>query len=587
MKILELVEKNRKTIAVFGLMLIFSAIFVRNVKLDFPLIFKKDLLAHDESSNSVVEANITRRFFPPVVRVNPLNTEQGNWMEGPYWQHIPPMFAYVPYLFFKLDGQVTVEVKRLSFAFLTWLTGILFIFFVYRYKQSLLAALSATLAVVFWISTPFTHELITGYAFGASDIVLLFSIVCSFGSIIWYLRNEPELRLQYKWWKLILIGAVVALPIMAKNLLGAIPAATYFFLLLRDNFGAYRPNYKNIVYGFLGFITLLVLYYLPLFLSSPVTFKNEILVSFYHFKQLEGWGRPWHWYISNYLPQRYLFGWTWVYFVGLAIAVAANIYWWMQTKEGRKFRTTLLISFVWFVWNLAVVSLVTSKVPNFIYQTYLLSLFFIIYSILRLIKINVLKFSALFDTLKTSVNYLVVTVLLASIVLMGYETLRFAQQFKFFRAKAYDYQSEHEKFYQAAEELKKFDNINTDDLIIVRVSDNDCWFRYYPLFLTGTESKTLLEMYFNTIPLEELAKKYKRVFFVLPLDEPLPTGMNEQVKSSLTNYAVWTLGPDRFDFVLGYLLNTHSDDMQEDIKRIKEDKQSCQWLVPDSILNAP
>src|SRR3989344_6576258 len=120
--------KYRKALAVLVLCLAFSTLFIRNTKNDFPLIFKKDLLAHDESSNSVVAANVTRKFFPPMVRVNPLITEQGNWMEGPYWQHIPPLFAYVPYLFFKLDGQVTIEVKRLSYAFVTLLTGLLFIF---------------------------------------------------------------------------------------------------------------------------------------------------------------------------------------------------------------------------------------------------------------------------------------------------------------------------------------------------------------------------------------------------------------------------------------------------------------------------
>ncbi len=79
-----MMDKYKKGLAVVALMAIFVAVFARNTKLDLNLIFQKDLLAHDESSNSVVEANITRKFFPPMVRTNPLVEEQGNWMEGPF-----------------------------------------------------------------------------------------------------------------------------------------------------------------------------------------------------------------------------------------------------------------------------------------------------------------------------------------------------------------------------------------------------------------------------------------------------------------------------------------------------------------------
>src|SRR6185436_20438780 len=144
---------NRKALALVILCLIFTTWFLYNTKSDFGLIFKKDLLAHDESSNSVVAANLTREFFPPKIRVNPLVAEQGNWMEGPFWQHIPPMFAYVPYLFFKIDGQITIEMKRLAFAFLIWLSGLLFIFSVYKFRKDLTSAFAATVAALLWINT--------------------------------------------------------------------------------------------------------------------------------------------------------------------------------------------------------------------------------------------------------------------------------------------------------------------------------------------------------------------------------------------------------------------------------------------------
>ncbi len=552
-------QKRQKQVIVVVLMLMFATVFIRNTRHDFPLIFEKDLHAHDESSNSVVAANITRKFFPPMVRVNPLNTEQGNWMEGPFWQHIPPLFAYVPYLFFKLDGSITIEMKRLSFAFLTLLTGLLFIFSVYKFRKSLWATGAATLAAILWVNTPFTHELITGYAFGVSDIVLAFTVTASFGAILWYLEHESETRVNYPWQKLATIGLVVALPIIAKNLLGAIPAATFFTLLLRDQI--YRidevARYKKVIAPFAAFLAILGAYLLPLYLSSPVTFKNEILVSFAHFKSLEGWERPRYWYVTNYLPQRYLFGWTWIYYGGLIFGFGV---WNFVSRFGdRKDKILLAMTGGWFAWNLIAISLVTSKVPNFIYQTYLLSWFFIIYSLI-LVVLKVTTPDLIRGPLqKIKSKSLLIGMLVIAIIITGWQSVRFVQAFHAQRAQAYNYQTEHEKFYQLAENLR-LQGLNTNDLVVAHTND-DCWLRYYILFLTGTESKTLLEMYFNTL----LLTKYERIFFV---DKDLSV---TEVDSK----------------ILTQIIDAGKLELESEIQTIKKDKTSCQWLVPDPILNAP
>ncbi len=587
-------ERNQKSLAVVILMLIFTVWFLHNTKLDFHLIFQKDLLAQDESSNSVVEANITRKFFPPMVRVNPLNEQQGNWMEGPYWQHIPPLFAYVPYLFFKLDGQVTIEVKRLSYAFVVLLTGFLFIWSIYRFKKSLLAAGAAALAAFFWISTPFTQELITGYAFGVSDIVLAFTAVCGFSAVLWYLEREREERINYPFWKLAAIGLIVALPIMAKNILGAIPGAAFFGLLLWDR----KMIDKKVLAAAGSFLVFLALYFLPLYFASPQTFKIEFLVSFLHFKQLEGWGRPWHWYVTNYLTQRYLGRWTWVYYLGLMLGVILN---YKFEIIDRKDRILLWLSGGWFIWNLVAISLVTSKVPNFIYQSYLFSLFFVIYAILAFARRAATRQSALgriegapqfrlprlASEARRFVNKAIVAGLILSMLATAYESVRFIQQFKVQRAQAYDYQTEHEKFYQTAEELRTM-GLNTKDLMIVRVSDNDCWFRYYPLFLTGTESKTLLEINFGYDP-DAIKQQYSRMFFVENKSEP---DFNENRRIELADYSLLEfdlgqLNPGQIKALVDSFVSFHAQDIQQDILRIKKDKTSCQWLVPDPILNAP
>ena len=572
-------ERYQKPIAVAVLLLIFTTWYAHSVKNDFGLIFKKDLLAHDESSNSVVAANITRKFFPPMVRVHPLNQKQGNWMEGPYWQHIPPLFAYVPYLFFKLDGQVTIEIKRLSYAFVILLTGLLFIFSIYKFRKNILSAAAAMLAAIFWINTPFTHELVTGYAFGVSDIVLAFTVTGGLAAIFWYLNEERENRINYSYSKLAAIGLIVALPIMAKNLLGAIPAATFFSLVLWDR----RKFDKKFVAAIGFFIGLLLVYFISLYFASPQTFNSEILVSFLHFKQLEGWARPWHWYVTNYLPQRYLFGWTWVYFLGLTLGIIINFK--LKIIDQRD-KVLLSLSGGWFLWNLLVISAVTSKVPNFIYQSYLFSLFFVIYSLgIFAERFWTKEFKQ--SNGRKGMNRALIVLLVLTVLITSYEGVRFGLQFAVQRAQAYNYQSEHEKFYQLAEELRAL-GLTTKDLIIVRVSDNDCWFRYYPLFLTGTESKAILEMSFGFDP-TLIKQQFSRMYFVENKNQP---DFGETQRLELQNYSLLKFNLNAMNQIqikdtIDSIIKFHGIDIQQDILRIKKNKASCQWLVPDVILNAP
>lgn len=565
-------NKYSKPIVAAIFMLIFATWFSHNVKSDLPLIFQKDLHAHDESSNSVVSANLTRQFFPPKVRVNPLTQQQGNWMEGPYWQHIPPLFAYVPYLFFQIDGQITIEVKRLAYAFITLLTGLFFIWIVYRYSKNLLASAAASIAAIFWINTPFTHELITGYAFGASDIVLAFASVLALGGLLDYLSSGK---------RLILTAFFVALPIMAKSLLGAIPAAAFLVILFLENKKFTRQFWKGL--GWLA--VFLVIYYLPLFISSPTTFKNEIIVPFLHGGNYEGWGRPWHFYLTDYLPQRYLFGWTWWYFLGLILAIGISIKY--LVYKDKKIQTMLWLSLGWFVANLTAVSLVSSKTPNFIYQSYLFSLFAITLALL-----------SWFDRWRLEqldskiLKYSLAAVLLIAILFTGRSYWRFVNLFQAQRTSAYNYLTEPEKFYEVGEWMQKF-GVNQRDLTVVRVSDNDCWLRYYILFLSGAESKTLLEM--NFLPREygaQVKQKYARIFLVVNKSEPVPIGLPPYQRTQLDNYSIIGFDMNNLSDIqvrdlISAFVQAHANDIAADILRIKADKTSCQWLVPDAILNAP
>ena len=146
----------------------------------------------------------------------------------------PPLFAYIPLPLFKIDGQVTIEIKRLSYALMVLFGGIIFILSIAKFDKNYLATIAATLAATIWVKTPFTRNLITGLDFGALDIVWAFAVICCFAALCLYLKNDSNIRKKYAWWKLVLAGFVVALPTLTKNVLGAIPAATFFLLLIFD-----------------------------------------------------------------------------------------------------------------------------------------------------------------------------------------------------------------------------------------------------------------------------------------------------------------------------------------------------------------
>lgn len=82
------------------------------------------------------------------------------------------------------------------------------------------------------------------------------------------------------------------------------------------------------------------------------------------------------------------------------------------------------------------------------------------------------------------------------------------------RAADYNYKSENEKFYHFAE-IEQAYGANTNDLFILNSSKNDCWFRYYIIFLTGAESRTFDELLTYNTPIDILQNKYRRIFFVL------------------------------------------------------------------------
>lgn len=578
-------QKSLQIIFALTLVLIFSAFFLQNLSGDLPLIFKKDLYAHDESSNSVVAANVTRKFFPPMVRINPQVFEPGNWMEGPFWQHIPPLFAYVPYLGFILDGKISIEVKRLSFAMIEWLTGVIFILVVLMYSKSLFAGLAALFSSYLWIKTPFTRELVTGLAFGVSDILLAFTVICSFAGILWYLSREKEERIQYSAKQLFVLVFIFSLPIITKNLLGLIPIMTFLIILFYDQKGFN----KKVLFSLFSFLFYLILYFLILFLSSPATFINEFLVSIRHLNNYEGWGRPFAFYITDYLPHRYLGKYsTFFYFVFIFALALLPL-----RKKSRIIHNLLGLSSLWFLWNLIAVSFIISKVPNFIFQSYLLGLFFVVYSLFLILQFYGKPFwdkIILNSKIQIWSQKFAVLLLICSLLFAALSLTSFVKNLKAQKASAYSYQSEHEKFYQLAEFLQS-KNVNYRDITVINYPPDDCWLRYYILFLTGAESKILLEIYFNP-QTSRLKSNYENIYYITSVDQKLSDSIQPEIveifeKFKILTYRVNKLSEKDVESLFKTIFDQNFTVIKSEIERIKKDKTSCQWLVPDPILNAP
>lgn len=496
--------------------------FSQVVQSDFEKIFEKDLRADDESTNSVVSANLTRKIFPPMIRINSLQEKISNWHEGPYWQHIPPLFTYIPVPFFKLDNQITIEVKRLAYAGVLLLTALTFLIATYLFDKKIKTTVAATLAAVLFVTNEFSRNLVTGIDFGNSDLLLAFTIVLSFASVCWYLKEGREQRCRYSIWKIVIISIVISLPIITKNLLGAIPATTFFILLIRD----YKKINYQLLAGFACFLAMLGLGYIPLYLSSPETFKAEIFLPFTHMSNYEWWGRPWHFFITYYFPKNYTKSFTILYYISILLGL------WFLFKKRFSGRTKILLSLAvtWFFWNLIAVSMIESKAPNFIFQSFLLSLFFVSYLLIVLLTKTSLYIFIEKQVKNISIskpliiNYTLILIITTLLSVTVYSYKELVINFSKIRNSAYNYTTEHEIYYHFAE-IAREKGVSTNDLFILAYSKEDYWFRYYLLFLTGSEARTIGELKSFNKPYTDIQKKYKRIFLVSDNSEKYENSM--------------------------------------------------------------
>lgn len=534
-----------------GLMLLFAAAFAwfQLAPGQWDLIFLKTLRSYDEATNATVAANLTRDLFPPAVRLNPLIERYTTWFEGPLWQHIPPLFLYFPLPFFWLDGGPSPEVYRLTYAGVELATGLVLIAATAFFTRSRLAAVCAAIAALCWARTPFTAALVNGERFGVSDTVLAFATTCAFAGVLYYLARRERLTTgQYA-----LLGLAMAFPMLVKHALGAIPAATLAGLFLWD-----RKRLGTGPWAAAGvFVAVLAAYYGGLYGSSPETFLGTFGVAFQHVgADYEGWARPWHEFLTYYLPGGYLQGPTWPLFL-VALVVGGGV----LARKGlsSREREVAYLALGWFLWNLLAVSVITSKAPNFIFQTYLLGLFAAIY----------IPAAALAPRLRNRADAWLaparVTLLLALSTVLAVGTLAFGVvKFRERRAAPYVYQLPLERIYHMAETGRDA-GWGLRDLVLIKLSDPeetpppaapgwlighrseeatfDFWGRNAFMFLTGSEAWVYDD--FRRLPLERedlqaaLRRKYDRMHVAIAKEKPWPPFAPGSVKQARLVEGVW------------------------------------------------
>ena len=526
---------------------LFTAFFGYLIFKDRKEIFDKAFHNPDEYFNSSVSGNITRKFFPPMVRVHSLDPAQEYWHDGPYWQHIPPLFMYIEAGVFVLTNSVSIVAIRLTSAFMALLTGIICIASVYLYRKTLLSALAAFTAASLWAASPFTRNLIDGRNFGHSDVLLALLAMCCFAALLWYLNEPSSVRKTYPLWKVLLVSFIISLPIVAKSLLGAIPAATFFIILYKDR-GILSKTY---VWSIVVFLIPNIAFYGALYLSAPTVFKNEVWVPLSHFKNFEGWARPWYTFLANYIPDLYSTFLTGYFY--LLILAAWHLL--LSKTFSGKDKTLMLLTTGWFTWNLVVVSYIKSKSPNFIFQMYFMGIFAAVYLSLYYLHNFLKKYAISFQKVHSYMYIygmrIASVVALSTAVVWAYGITHISQaQVMSDRGLAMD-----RRFYNLTLSLQSKIALDKNDLVVLSTGGTDCWMKYYPLFLTGAETRNYDQFYaFKNSPTLNM---YDRVIFVSTVKRYFPTEFKSNLIYKDKYYWIFSFFPNDINDVLIKKLETN------------------------------
>lgn len=298
----------------------------------------------DESVHVNIVKNLSKHCCTPILLPEYFNTDFRNWTDNNVWLHKPVLPFYISAIFYKFFGG-TLFAMRFPGVIFAELIGLLLFFLGKKYFNFWVGLAAAGL----FLSNSYTFELVQGRQFsGLSD--LTFAFFCLLG--LWFLLQYQSSR------KLVSLlglsgslavayyckGGLVVLPFLACTL------ETLFFYRTRQ-------GVKNLFYAFVQFLILTIPGILYLAWRFPAEFSYEQAVQIAHvFSSVEYWGRPFDYYFTVYA--RDVFG-----ILLLLPILLAVIYGFISWRGNKKIFTFNL----WVVCFILPLSLMVSKISNFIY----------------------------------------------------------------------------------------------------------------------------------------------------------------------------------------------------------------------------
>jgi hypothetical protein len=168
-----------------------------------------------------------------------------------------------------------------------------------------------------------------------------------------------------------------------------------------------------------------------------------------------------------------------------------------------------------------------------------------------------------------------ITVVLSLLTLCGFALLFY--RIHHARTTQYSYNSLYERFYQFAE-AEQDSGASTSDLFILNSSGEDCWFRYYIIFLTGAEARTLNEVVAYDVAATDVRAKYLRAHFVLPVSDTPPEIATARTISVINQYQILSFDTHALKQDYANILKSWVAESPQDRLHLKSLQAPCYWL---------
>lgn len=329
--------KHKYKIFLAVLILASSLVFLRNLG-------RPDLTMWDEVVHADVTKHLAQHCCTPTLLTQNWGTDFHDWTNTTVWLHKPLLPFYISAGFYKIHPS-TLAI-RLPALIAFELLLILIHFIGWRYFHPAVGLCAATL-MAFNI---YSFQLVQGIQFsGLGDIGFAFFVLAGVGLVLEYLKNPKA-----KW--LAWLGLSLALAYFFKGGLVLIPFGVLGLIIIWCQEPFIFKLKKLALTGIIFIIPVgLVSLYLSKHFGAPYAYEQHMQLA-HLWQNVEGWGRPWDYYLTVYWPN--MLG------IWLLPPFLVMLLWSVfKLKQYKNLAVLAAIIFAFFI----LLSFAISKVPNFIY----------------------------------------------------------------------------------------------------------------------------------------------------------------------------------------------------------------------------